>query len=219
MLKIKITNPIKWLAYQILKKEINVNNTALQLQSKYISLVTSEIVDYQDKCIELNTEMGEIVHQNIYLFKENKRLNDRFVEIKKTYLPKGLFKAIADYLPDPNYVASFPLEKINEQLAKMSVMYYSDSLGVHEIAGRVFENERNYRYNSDNPSHILISIPDYVVRVKIELIKREVNLCANGVNTSVLTYVWALGDNVQLISEQAWETTLAFAKVQKELLQ
>ena len=130
-------------------------------------------------------------------------------------MPKGLFKAVADYLPDPNFVANTKTEIVNEKLSKWSSLFYSDCLGSHIVKGKVSDNDET-GYNSYNTKILTMYIGGYELIFDVRLVKTTVKMTVVG-SVEITTFVWVLSENVQLVSEEAWGALMAFSKTNKEL--
>jgi len=208
---------VKQIAEWILRYEIKASDQILVNQSKLIHLLVSNNDVNMDRFIEIGLQSASILHRSAQTDKENSRLQNQLYEKGKLVMPKKMFIAISEWMPDPNFVAVVNTKTVNDELCR-HVFVFSDSLGNHKITGKVFDNEPTCGYNDYNIKHLVIQISDYNFHLEIQLVKREVRYCINGCESEIKTHVWALGDNVQLISEQAFDVVTAFIKVQRDII-
>jgi len=207
---------VKQIAEWILRSEIKASDQILVNQSKLIHLLVTQYTTAEEICNERGIQMAASAHHALQVDKERNRLQNQLFEHGKVLMPKNIFKAISDWMPDPNFVALVSTKEVNDELCK-HVLHVDDSLGVHNITGKIFDHPINGGYNKDNAKYLVIRVSDYNFVIEVQLIKRQVRYDMQGCISELTTHVWALGNSVQLISDQAWGAAMSFIKAQREI--
>jgi len=201
----------KQIAQRILSKEIAEEKAAWESTAKLIALLACNNNEFEFALSSSDLEKSLLLQQNVSLTREVNRMS-KILFSRKTQLPYSILDAVFRLLPDANVVAN----NKNDSMI-MPSMFFADIMGKHSLSCFIVDNEQN-GFIVANPKAAVITIPSYKINFKVELIKKDFTINILGCDTEICSYVWDLCSVVQVISEPAWEASLAFAKVQKELL-
>jgi len=194
---------VNQLASWILRHEIKASDQILVNQSKLIHLLVSKFEESEAIAIQRGVDMSASANHALQVDKERNRLKDQLFTHGKVIIPNYMFKGISDWLPDPNFVALVPTKDVNDELCR-HIRSIDDVWGVHFVTGKVYDHPINGGYNKDNLKYLVIRINDYNFTIEVQLVKRQVRYAIQDCTSEITTHVWALGNSVQLISDQAW---------------
>ena len=207
---------VNQLASWILRHEIKASDQILVNQSKLIHLLVSKFEESEAIAIQRGVDMSASANHALQVDKERNRLKDQLFTHGKVIIPNYMFKGISDWLPDPNFVALVPTKDVNDELCR-HIRSIDDVWGVHFVTGKVYDHTINGGYNKDNLKYLVIRINDYNFTIEVQLVKRQVRYAIQDCTSEITTHVWALGNSVQLISDQAWGAAMSFIKVQRKI--